>query len=62
VPRAGNYTVATVEQAGPVAASQPTITVGQPPINPFGPPIVGAAVILTPFLIVALSLLLFWRR
>lgn len=57
VPGAGRYAV-TVTQAAAIAAADPTITFGEPPLNPFGPPIVGASIVFAPFLLVAVVLLL----
>jgi hypothetical protein len=58
---AGAHSV-TVTQASATGATDPTITFGEPPLNPFGPPIVGAAIIFAPFVLIAVLLLLIWRR
>lgn len=59
VPRAGTYTFNVELPRGSVTRADPLIAVGEPPINPFGAPIVGAIVIFVPF--AAVSLLLFAR-
>jgi hypothetical protein len=57
----GLHQVSTAASA-PTSAVAPRVTFGEPPWNPFGPPIVGALLLLGPFLIVAVLLLLPLRR
>ena len=60
VPQAGTYSVTAT--GSPTSAVSPRVTFGEPPWNPFGPPIVGALIIMAPFAILALILLLPLRR
>jgi len=57
----GSYDVTTsaIEQTSAVS---PRVTFGEPPWNPFGPLIVGALIIFTPFVLLALALILPIRR
>ena len=56
----GTYAVTTA--ASPTSAEAPKVTFGEGPWNPFGPPIVGALVIMLPFVVLAMILLLPLRR
>ncbi len=60
VDSAGTYTVTTAGSA--TSAVAPKVTFGDGPWNPFGPPIVGALLILLPFVVLAVILLLPLRR
>ncbi len=51
VPSTGEYTVRTDATGDLSDHDDPRVTFGEPPINPFGPPIVGALVVLAPFLV-----------
>ena len=57
VPAAGTHQV--VVDATPGNARAPRVTLGEAPWNPFGPPVVGALVILIPFLVLAVIVWLF---
>ncbi len=57
---AGSYSVTTA--GSPTTAVAPRVTFGEGPWNPFGPPIIGALVILAPFVVIGLLLLLPLRR
>ena len=56
----GTYAVTTAGSA--TSAVAPRVTFGEGPWNPFGPPIVGAIVILLPFVVLAVVLILPLRR
>lgn len=58
---AGDYQV-NASATEVTSAVSPRITFGEPPWNPFGPPIVGALLILAPFALLALILILPLRR
>ena len=60
VPQPGVYTVTAT--GSPTSAVSPRVTFGEPPWNPFGPPIVGALIIMAPFALLALVLVLPLRR
>ena len=57
---AGTYGVMTAGSA--TSAVAPKVTFGEGPWNPFGPPIVGALILLAPFLVLAVVLLLPLKR
>lgn len=60
VPREGTYAIDVELPESSSTRADPLIAVGEPPINPFGAPIVGAIAIFVPF--AAVSLLLgVWR-
>jgi hypothetical protein len=61
VQSAGDYQV-TTSATDVTSAVSPRVTFGEPPWNPFGPPIVGALLILAPFALLALILILPLRR
>jgi hypothetical protein len=61
VPTAGDYTV-VVDSADLSGWVDPRVTLGEPPFNPFGPPIVGAALILGVFALIGLALGLLTAR
>ena len=60
-PSTGTYQVTTAASEQTSAVS-PRVTFGEPPWNPFGPPIVGALLILAPFALLGLVLVLPLRR
>ncbi len=60
-PAAGTYHV-TTSASQPTSAVSPRVTFGEPLWNPFGPPVVGALLIVAPFALLALVLLLPLRR
>ncbi len=60
-PGAGSYQVSTTSSV-PTSAVSPRVTFGEPPWNPFGPPIVGSILILAPFLVLAVVFVLPLRR
>ena len=49
----GSYAVTTTATEQTSAVS-PRVTFGEPPLNPFGPPIVGALIVFAPFALLAL--------
>ena len=61
VSSAGDYQVTTSANQGTSAVS-PRVTFGEPPWNPFGPAWLGALIILAPFALLALILVLPFRR
>jgi hypothetical protein len=61
VPVAASYEV-TATASERTSAVSPRVTLGEPPLNPFGPVWVGALVLLAPFALLALLLTLPLRR
>lgn len=57
VPRAGEYTIQVEIPEDASTRAAPIVAVGEPPWNPFGPPIVGAMVVLAPFLFISAVLI-----